>query len=234
MAEDKAQENPEGDIENIVGNPEDNSKKNIFQKLGKKKIILLIIVVLLIITLPIILYFSGFMGSSKKANADAKPETQTENTEKKDTHPQTDENHTTPEETSTEGGSDLKEQKVTKVGDQHETISDPTLEQNQANATPTFFDLDEFLVNLNSDSQPSFLKLRVTLQIAGSTGVEKIKEKMPLIRDGFQTYLRELKAEDLQGSAGLFRLREELLLRINKVTYPVRITDILFKDILVQ
>jgi flagellar FliL protein len=98
-----------------------------------------------------------------------------------------------------------------------------------------FMDLEQFIVNLNrGDKQPSFLKMTVTLQIPSQQVADKINGKMPIIIDAFQTYLRELRPEDLQGSAGLFRLREELTLRINKVMYPDTVIDILFKEVLVQ
>jgi flagellar FliL protein len=57
---------------------------------------------------------------------------------------------------------------------------------------------------------------------------------MPRIIDNFQVYLRELRIEDLRGSAGMYRLREELLLRVNASAAPARIVDVLFKEMLVQ
>lgn len=98
-----------------------------------------------------------------------------------------------------------------------------------------YYDLEEFIVNLNVGSKrPSFLKMTVSLELPGQSQVPRIEEKMPRIRDTFQVYLRELRQEDLQGSAGLYRLREELLLRVNKIVYPAKVNDILFKEILVQ
>ncbi len=98
-----------------------------------------------------------------------------------------------------------------------------------------YMDLNEFIVNLNrGDKQTSFLKLKVTLQIPDSDTASKIQDKMPIITDAFQTYLRELRAEDLQGSAGIYQLREELSLRINRVLYPDKVIDILFSEIIVQ
>jgi flagellar FliL protein len=98
-----------------------------------------------------------------------------------------------------------------------------------------FYDMEEFLVNLNVGSKrPSFLKMSVSLEVANELQIPIIEKNMPRIRDNFQTYLRELRQEDLQGSAGLYRLREELLLRVNKVVYPAKVNDILFKEILVQ
>lgn len=98
-----------------------------------------------------------------------------------------------------------------------------------------YYDMEEFVVNLNVGSKrPSFLKMTISLELPGELQIPRIEEKMPRIRDSFQIYLRELRQEDLQGSAGLYRLREELLLRINKVVYPAKVNDILFKEILVQ
>jgi flagellar FliL protein len=57
---------------------------------------------------------------------------------------------------------------------------------------------------------------------------------MPRIIDNFHVYLRELRAEDLRGSAGLYRLREELLIRVQAIADPVVVRDVLFKEVLVQ
>jgi flagellar FliL protein len=57
---------------------------------------------------------------------------------------------------------------------------------------------------------------------------------MPRVTDIFQTYLRELRPADLTGSAGLFRLREELTRRVNVTIAPQQINAVLFKEIVVQ
>ena len=57
---------------------------------------------------------------------------------------------------------------------------------------------------------------------------------MPRVVDGFQVYLRELRPEDFQGSAGMFLLRQELLRRVNLAARPVKVTDVLFREVIVQ
>jgi flagellar FliL protein len=52
--------------------------------------------------------------------------------------------------------------------------------------------------------------------------------------DAFQVYLRELRKSDLEGSAGIYRLKEELQRRVNVAIYPAQVESILFKEILVQ
>ena len=98
-----------------------------------------------------------------------------------------------------------------------------------------FYDMPTLLVNLNSGGRTSnFLKLSVSLEIAGENGQKKLERYMPRVVDNFQVYLRELRVEDLQGSAGLQRLREELLLRVNAAVDGVEVKDVLFKEMLVQ
>lgn len=98
-----------------------------------------------------------------------------------------------------------------------------------------FYDLPEILVNLNSPGRrQNFLKIRISLELQSPLDVSKVEAVMPRIIDNFQVYLRELRIEDLQGSAGMLRLREELLARVNNAVKPTKINDVLFKEMLVQ
>ena len=98
-----------------------------------------------------------------------------------------------------------------------------------------FFDLPEMLVNLNSSGRrTNFLKINISLELEEESDIKILELLMPRIVDGFQIYLRELRVEDLRGSAGMYRLREDLLRRINEVAKPVKINDILFKEMLIQ
>ena len=91
------------------------------------------------------------------------------------------------------------------------------------------------LVNLNTgDRRQSFLAISVSLELASGTDLAHIEQVMPRIVDNFQIYLRELRIDDLRGSAGLYRLREELLRRVNDAVRPVRVRDVLFREMLVQ
>ncbi|HXQ51256.1 MAG TPA: flagellar basal body-associated FliL family protein [Stellaceae bacterium] len=97
-----------------------------------------------------------------------------------------------------------------------------------------FFDLPDFLVNLNSGGKKSnFLKLTVSLQIDKPEDQVRLQAVLPRIIDNCQIFLRELRVEDLRGSGGIYRLREELLARINAAS-PVKVADVLFKEMLVQ
>lgn len=98
-----------------------------------------------------------------------------------------------------------------------------------------FFDLPEMLVNLNSNTRrPTFLKIHVSLELTSDQDAEYVEKMSPRIVDNFQVYLRELRVDDLRGSAGIYRLREELLARINMAVRPAKVKDVLFKEVLVQ
>jgi flagellar FliL protein len=100
---------------------------------------------------------------------------------------------------------------------------------------PAFYDLPELLVNLQSPAgRSSYLKARIVLEVEDAKLVEQIKPLMPRVMDAFQTYLREMRQSDLEGSAGLYRLRQELTRRVNVAVAPSKINAVLFKEIVVQ
>jgi len=108
-------------------------------------------------------------------------------------------------------------------------------EEKAAPKQTVFYDLQELLVNLSgAGRKPSFLKMSISLELENQADVARLQSVMPRIIDNFQVYLRELRVEDLRGSAGMYRLREELLLRVNAAAAPARIVDVLFKEMLVQ
>ena len=91
------------------------------------------------------------------------------------------------------------------------------------------------VANLNGDPRhPTYLKLQSRLEVSKAEDVEKVKQAMPRLLDLFQTYLREMRPEELRGSAGTYRLREELIARANIAVTPAKINDLLFTQILIQ
>lgn len=98
-----------------------------------------------------------------------------------------------------------------------------------------YFDLPEMMVNLSTpDNRTQFLKIKVALEADDHATLNALEPVMPRIMDAFQIYLRELRASDLEGSAGIFRLKEELLRRINVEVHPHEVNRVLFKEIIVQ
>ena len=101
---------------------------------------------------------------------------------------------------------------------------------------PSFVEVPDMLVNLIGapGERVQYLKVKVVLEVKEEKQVEAIKPNMPRVTDIFQTYLRELRPSDINGSAGLFRLKEELTKRVNVAVAPIPVTAVLFKEIVVQ
>ncbi len=98
-----------------------------------------------------------------------------------------------------------------------------------------FHDLPEILVNLNTRSnREAYLKVRVSLELSDPSDLSRVEEVMPRVLDSFQLYLRELRPEDLEGASGIYRLKEELLARVNRAVHPAEVADVLFREMLVQ
>lgn len=99
---------------------------------------------------------------------------------------------------------------------------------------PSYVDVPEMIANLNGTHKPSYVKLAARVEVPKPEDVERVKAAMPRLQDIFQTYLREMRPEELRGSAGTYRLREELLIRANAAVAPAKVSDILFTQMLVQ
>ena len=98
-----------------------------------------------------------------------------------------------------------------------------------------FTDMQDILVNIQSnDGTPAYLKLGLSLELEDDAQKTAIQPLMPRITDQFQAYLRELRLDDLKGSSGVLRLKEELLRRVNVAAAPYKVRDVLLKEMIVQ
>jgi flagellar FliL protein len=123
-------------------------------------------------------------------------------------------------------------------------LLDPLLGKHEATAVEeeplaapqtVFFDLPQMLVNLNTGGRKNnYLKIAISLELTSQEDSIELQNLLPRVVDNFQVYLRELRVEDLRGSAGVQRLREELLMRVNNAVHPIEVRDVLFKEMLVQ
>ncbi len=102
-------------------------------------------------------------------------------------------------------------------------------------AGPAFLKMPDLVVNLNSDTgEQRYLRLSVQLELANAADQAAVEKVLPRVVDQFQTYLRELRIQDLRGSKGIYRLQIELLSRVNQAAAPVKVKDVLFQEILIQ
>jgi flagellar FliL protein len=100
-----------------------------------------------------------------------------------------------------------------------------------------FLDLPELTVNLAAGGQQDrqqFLRMKIALEVQEQKVVAEIQPMMPRVLDTFQVFIRELRPQDLEGSAGLYRLKEELTRRVNVAVFPSKVEAVLFKELMVQ
>lgn len=108
-------------------------------------------------------------------------------------------------------------------------------EEKYVDMGPSFLELPPMIVNLaTDDGNPRYLRLSVQLELRSPEEVAAVEGVLPRVIDQFQTYLRELRVQDLRGSAGIYRLQMELLSRVNQAADPVEVRDVLFQEILIQ
>ena len=101
-----------------------------------------------------------------------------------------------------------------------------------------FLDLPEMTVNLAAGGtqmdRQQFLRMKIALEVGEQKTVTEIQPMLPRVIDTFQVFMRELRPQDLEGSAGLYRLKEEMMRRVNVAVYPAKVDAVLFKELMVQ
>ena len=98
-----------------------------------------------------------------------------------------------------------------------------------------FYTMPNVVVNMQTaDGRPTFLKLKLTLEVPNQETVDALEPNMPRLQDMFQTFLRELRPEDLQGSQGSYQLRAEIQRRVNLVIAPAKVNAVLIEEMLIN
>lgn len=100
-----------------------------------------------------------------------------------------------------------------------------------------FLEMKDMMIGITGNGQSErqpIIKIKVVLETADAKVSDEIKPLLPRIEDAFQVFMRELRPSDLEGSAGMYRLKEELLRRVNVTVFPAKVDAVLFKELLVQ
>lgn len=106
----------------------------------------------------------------------------------------------------------------------------------QASAhVPHFYEMPELLVNINSSSgEATFLKIKLNIEVSDEALMPILDQNMPRVIDRYQGFLRELRPEDISGSAGYYRLKLELLRRVNLAIAPAQADAVNIDQLLIQ
>ena len=96
------------------------------------------------------------------------------------------------------------------------------------------YPLDQFIVNLLSESGSRYLKTKVDLELSAETLTPEIDKKKPLIRDIVVSTLSSKTYEEVSTQKGKNRLKDEIVDRLNEVLADGHIKNIYFTDFVVQ
>ncbi|MDP2212988.1 flagellar basal body-associated FliL family protein [Phenylobacterium sp.] len=98
-----------------------------------------------------------------------------------------------------------------------------------------FYTMPDIVVNMQTpEGKATFLKLRLTLELPDNAVATELDPNLPRLQDMFQTFLRELRPEDLSGSQGSYQLRMEILRRVNLVISPAKVNAVLIEEMLIN
>lgn len=201
---------------------------------GKKKLIIMIAAALVVLLgAGAGLYFSGVLGGSDKAESAEHAEDghgDEEGYGEDDKHAGDDHGEGKEDKYAKDEGDHGKGDKA-----KEEKGKDGKGKDGKGGGSSQFLEIPTMIVNLNTDDgTPRYLRLTVQLELEKPSEAPSVEAVMPRVIDQFQTYLRELRVKDLRGSAGIYRLQMELLWRVNRASYPVKVKDVLFQEILIQ
>lgn len=112
---------------------------------------------------------------------------------------------------------------------------DASAEKPATPSEPTFFAVPDMVVSLNTtERRPIYLKVKISLELANASDKPRIDRLMPRVLDACQMFLRELRVDDLRGSAGTLLVREELLRRVSAELAPIEVRNVLLTDMIIQ
>lgn len=124
-----------------------------------------------------------------------------------------------------------KKEKKEKKGEGEKTIG----EIREGPDGVLFYTMPNVVVNMQTaEGRATFLKLKLTLEVPDQETVDLLEPNMPRLQDMFQTFLRELRPEDLQGSQGSYQLRMEIQRRVNLVIAPAKVNAVLIEEMLIN
>ncbi|PZP53526.1 MAG: flagellar basal body protein FliL [Micavibrio aeruginosavorus] len=176
------------------------------EKGGKKKLLIILVPLILLIGGGAAAYFTGML--DKVLGKDA---------------------------TKTEEGTEGEASKEGEHGEKAEEGGEEAAEGEGGATGPAFLKIPDMVINLNSDTgEQRYLRLSIQLELKNAADQAAVEKVLPRVVDQFQTYLRELRLQDLRGSKGIYRLQMELLSRVNQAAAPIEVKDVLFQEILIQ
>lgn len=94
--------------------------------------------------------------------------------------------------------------------------------------------LDTFIVNLANNGGNRYLRVTMDLELDNKNLESEVNKRLPQVRDSILMILPTKRVEDISSVAGKTTLRDEILEKINSYLAQGKITNIYFKEFVIQ
>lgn len=93
----------------------------------------------------------------------------------------------------------------------------------------SFIEVEPMVISLTPGSQGRYLRFRAQLEVP-SQYTDDVQLILPRVVDVLNGYLRAVETKDIESPAALTRLRAQMLRRVQIVTGPGRVNDLLIME----
>ena len=94
--------------------------------------------------------------------------------------------------------------------------------------------LDTFIVNLANKGGNRYLRVTMDLELDNKNLENEVSKRLPQVRDSILMILPTKRVEDLSSVEGKTSLRDEILGKVNSFLAQGKVTNIYFKEFVIQ
>jgi flagellar FliL protein len=96
------------------------------------------------------------------------------------------------------------------------------------------YSMDPFIVNLADQGRPRYLKIRISIESQEIKVNEEYEKRLPQLRDMILTVLSSKSYGEISDSEGKKKLREEIILKLNRLLRGFQVKTVYFTEFMIQ
>ena len=107
-------------------------------------------------------------------------------------------------------------------------------EQTEERMIGPIFPLDTFVINLADPNGDKYARIRIDLELKNEELIEEFEKRSPQIYDAILMILPSKLSEQIRTTNGKNDLREEIILRLNEILNNDGVTNLYFREFVIQ
>jgi len=96
------------------------------------------------------------------------------------------------------------------------------------------YSMEPFVVNLADQGRPRYLKIRMSIESQEIKVNEEYEKRLPQLRDTILTVLSSKTYGEISDSEGKKKLREEIILKLNRLLRGFQVKTVYFTEFMIQ